>query len=261
MSLVKAKKHLGQHFLTDKGIANRIVEALVNTDKYHQVLEVGPGMGILSDFLLQRKDLETYLIDIDTESFHFLNEKYPQLGDRLINGDFLKLDFDAIFSGQFAIIGNFPYNISSQILFKILDNRHKVVEMVGMFQKEVAQRCAAPAGNKEYGILSVFLQAYYKIEYLFTVKPGTFNPPPKVHSAVIRLTRNEVETLDCDEKLFWRVVKAGFNQRRKTLRNAVSAVMPKDKMDDHIYFEKRAEQLTVADFVALTQHVSKLMAV
>jgi 16S rRNA (adenine1518-N6/adenine1519-N6)-dimethyltransferase len=133
--------------------------------------------------------------------------------------------------------------------------------MVGMFQKEVAQRCASPAGSKDYGILSVFLQAYYKIEYLFTVKPGTFNPPPKVHSAVIRLTRNEVETLDCDEKLFWRVVKAGFNQRRKTLRNAVSAVMPKDKMDDHIYFEKRAEQLTVVDFVALTQHVSKLMAV
>ena len=259
MSLVKAKKHLGQHFLTDKGIAKRIVESLINTDKYNQVLEVGPGMGILSDFLLQRTDLQTYMIDIDTESYHFLNDKYSQLGDRLINGDFLKLDFDPIFPGPFAIIGNFPYNISSQILFKILDNRNQVMEMVGMFQKEVAQRCASPAGTKDYGILSVFLQAYYKIEYLFTVKPGTFNPPPKVNSAVIRLTRNDVVQLDCDEKLFWRVVKAGFNQRRKTLRNALSAVMPRDKMDNHIYFEKRAEQLTVADFVALTQHVSALI--
>ncbi|UKT63182.1 16S rRNA (adenine(1518)-N(6)/adenine(1519)-N(6))-dimethyltransferase RsmA [Pedobacter mucosus] len=259
MSLVKAKKHLGQHFLTDKGIAKRIVDSLVNTDKYNQVLEVGPGMGILSDFLLQRTDLQTYMIDIDTESFNFLNEKYPEVGERLINGDFLKLDFDSIFLDRFAIIGNFPYNISSQILFKILEHRSKVVEMVGMFQKEVAQRCASPAGTKEYGILSVFLQAYYKIEYLFTVKPGTFNPPPKVNSAVIRLTRNDVEQLDCDEKLFWRVVKAGFNQRRKTLRNALSAVMPRDKMDNHIYFEKRAEQLTVADFVALTQHVSSLV--
>lgn len=259
MSLVKAKKHLGQHFLTDKGIAKRIVESLISTDKYNQVLEVGPGMGILSDFLLQNKSYETYLIDIDTESYHFLNEKYAELGNRLINADFLKMNFDDFFPGKFAIIGNFPYNISSQILFKILENRHKVVEMVGMFQKEVAQRCASPAGTKDYGILSVFLQAYYKIEYLFTVKPGTFNPPPKVHSAIIRLTRNEVEALDCDEKLFWRVVKAGFNQRRKTLRNAVSAVMPKDKMDDHIYFEKRAEQLTVEDFVALTKHVSALM--
>ncbi|MFC4212254.1 16S rRNA (adenine(1518)-N(6)/adenine(1519)-N(6))-dimethyltransferase RsmA [Pedobacter lithocola] len=258
MSLVKAKKHLGQHFLTDKGIAKRIVESLVSTDKYNQVLEVGPGMGILSDFLLQREDLQTYLIDIDTESFHFLNERYPQLGDKLINGDFLKLSFDDIFPDKFAIIGNFPYNISSQILFKILDNRNKVVEMVGMFQKEVAQRCASPSGTKEYGILSVFLQAYYKIEYLFTVKPGTFNPPPKVHSAIIRLTRNEIEALDCDEKLFWRVVKAGFNQRRKTLRNALSAVMPRDKMDNHIYFEKRAEQLTVEAFVELTKHVSSL---
>ncbi|RZL44331.1 MAG: 16S rRNA (adenine(1518)-N(6)/adenine(1519)-N(6))-dimethyltransferase, partial [Pedobacter sp.] len=146
MSLVKAKKHLGQHFLTDKGIAKRIVESLVRTDQYNQVLEVGPGMGILSDFLLQREDLQTYLIDIDTESYHFLNERYPQLGDRLINGDFLKMNFDDTFPGHFAIIGNFPYNISSQILFKILDNRHKVVEMVGMFQKEVAQRCASPAG-------------------------------------------------------------------------------------------------------------------
>ena len=256
MSLVKAKKHLGQHFLTDKNIAQRIVDGLIHTDKYNQVLEVGPGMGILSDILLQREDLQTYLIDIDTESFNFLREKYPQLGDRLINGDFLKLNFADIFPGKFAVIGNFPYNISSQILFKILENRQNIVEMVGMFQKEVAERCASKPGSKEYGILSVFIQAYYEIEYLFTVKPGTFNPPPKVNSGVIRLTRNEVEELDCDEKLFWRVVKAGFNQRRKTLRNALSAVVPKDRLGEHPFYEKRAETLSVADFVELTNFVA-----
>lgn len=256
MSLVKAKKHLGQHFLTDKNIAQRIVDGLIHTDKYSQVLEVGPGMGILSDILLQREDLETFLIDIDVESFHFLKEKYPQLGDRLINGDFLKLNFADIFPGKFAVIGNFPYNISSQILFKILENRQNIVEMVGMFQKEVAERCASKPGTKEYGILSVFIQAYYNIEYLFTVKPGTFNPPPKVNSGVIRLTRNEVEELDCDEKLFWRVVKAGFNQRRKTLRNALSAVVPKDRLGEHPFYEKRAETLSVQDFVELTNFVA-----
>ena len=256
MSLVKAKKHLGQHFLTDKNIAQRIVDGLIHTDKYNQVLEVGPGMGILSDILLQREDLQTFLIDIDVESFQFLKEKYPQLGDRLINGDFLKLNFADIFPGKFAVIGNFPYNISSQILFKILENRQNVVEMVGMFQKEVAERCASKPGTKEYGILSVFIQAYYNIEYLFTVKPGTFNPPPKVNSGVIRLTRNEVEELDCDEKLFWRVVKAGFNQRRKTLRNALSAVVPKDRLGEHPFYEKRAETLSVADFVELTNFVA-----
>jgi len=258
MSLVKAKKHLGQHFLTDKRIAARIVDGLKHTDQYTQVLEVGPGMGILSDILLERQDLETYLIDIDRESYAFLQEKYPQLGDRLILGDFLALDLTKIFPGKFSIIGNFPYNISSQILFKVLEHRDRVVEMVGMFQKEVAERCASPAGTKEYGILSVLIQAYYNIDYLFTVKPGTFNPPPKVNSGVIRLSRNDAVTLPCDEKLFWRVVKAGFNQRRKTLRNALSGTIPKDKMDDHPYFDKRAEQLTVNDFVILTEHLSKL---
>jgi 16S rRNA (adenine1518-N6/adenine1519-N6)-dimethyltransferase len=252
MSLVRAKKHLGQHFLTDKNIAQKIVDGLIHTDKYHQVLEVGPGMGILSDILLQREDLETFLIDIDVESFDFLREKYPQLGNRLINGDFLKLNFESIFPGKFAVIGNFPYNISSQILFRILDNRQHIVEMVGMFQKEVAERCAAKPGTKEYGILSVLIQAYYDINYLFTVKPGTFNPPPKVNSGVIRLSRNDVDELACDEKLFWRVVKAGFNQRRKTLRNALSAVVPKDRLGEHPFYEKRAEQLSVQDFIELT---------
>jgi 16S rRNA (adenine1518-N6/adenine1519-N6)-dimethyltransferase len=258
MSLVKAKKHLGQHFLTDKKIAAKIVDALKHTDQYSQVLEVGPGMGILSDILLERKDFETYMIDIDRESYKYLQEKYPALGERLILGDFLALDLATIFPGKFSIIGNFPYNISSQILFKVLEHRDRVVEMVGMFQKEVAERCASPAGSKDYGILSVLIQAYYNIDYLFTVKPGTFNPPPKVNSGVIRLSRNQAVTLACDEKLFWRVVKAGFNQRRKTLRNALSGTIPKDKMDDHLYFDKRAEQLTVDDFIALTQHLTML---
>jgi len=256
MTLVRAKKHLGQHFLTDKNIAAKIVESLRPEEKYRQVLEVGPGMGILSDFLLQKTEYETSLVDIDTESYLFLQKKYPQLGKRLINADFLEMDFGAYFTGLMAVIGNFPYNISSQILFKILDNRQQVVEVVGMFQKEVAERCSVKPGNKEYGILSVFLQAYYKVEYLFTVKAGVFNPPPKVLSAVIRLTRNEVAELDCDEKLFWQVVKAGFNQRRKTLRNALSSLINKDKMIDEPMLDLRAERLSVADFVNLTQKIT-----
>jgi len=255
MSLVRAKKHLGQHFLTDKNIAAKIVDSLHAVEKYNHVLEVGPGMGILSDFLLQKTNFETYLIDIDEESYQFLQKKYPQLGDRLINADFLAMDFGAVFKAPFGIIGNFPYNISSQILFKVLDNRQQVVEVVGMFQKEVAERCASKPGSKEYGILSVFLQAYYKVEYLFTVKAGVFNPPPKVLSAVIRLTRNDAEQLGCDEKLFWQIVKAGFNQRRKTLRNALSSLINKEKMTDEPMLDLRAERLSVDDFVNLTNKV------
>lgn len=255
MSIVRAKKHLGQHFLTDKNIAAKIVGSLQLAGGYTQVLEVGPGMGILSDFLLQRTDLQTYLIDIDTESYEFLQKKYPQLGERLINDDFLEMDFGRVFPGKFGIIGNFPYNISSQILFKVLDSRQQVAEVVGMFQKEVAERCSAKPGSKEYGILSVFLQAYYKVEYLFTVKAGVFNPPPKVLSAVIRLTRNATAELDCDEKLFWQVVKAGFNQRRKTLRNAVSSLINKEKMTGEPMLDLRAERLSVADFVSLTNKI------
>jgi 16S rRNA (adenine1518-N6/adenine1519-N6)-dimethyltransferase len=256
MSLVKAKKHLGQHFLTDKNIAEKIVNSLHSTDKYDQVLEVGPGMGVLSDFLLRKTELEIFMIDIDTESFQYLDKKYPNLGERLINADFLQLNFKEIFPGNLAVIGNFPYNISSQILFKVLENRDQVIEVVGMFQKEVAQRCAEKPGSKEYGILSVFLQAYYKVDYLFSVKPGVFNPPPKVNSAVIRLTRNEVSKLDCDEKLFWQVVKAGFNQRRKTLRNALSSIFNKDSMGDDPMLDLRAERLSVNDFVKLTNLIS-----
>ncbi|MES2113359.1 MAG: 16S rRNA (adenine(1518)-N(6)/adenine(1519)-N(6))-dimethyltransferase RsmA [Bacteroidota bacterium] len=256
MTLVRAKKHLGQHFLTDKNIAAKIVDSLRPALDYNQVLEVGPGMGILSDFLLQKEGLNVSLIDIDTESYEFLQKKYPALGKRLINDDFLELDFPSHFTGPMGIIGNFPYNISSQILFKVLDNRQQVVEVVGMFQKEVAERCNAKPGSKEYGILSVFLQAYYKVEYLFTVKAGVFNPPPKVLSAVIRLTRNETKALNCDEKLFWQVVKAGFNQRRKTLRNAISSLINKEKMADEPMLDLRAERLSVEDFVKLTNQVA-----
>lgn len=254
---VRAKKHLGQHFLTDKNAANRIVNALQNEGRFNKVLEVGPGMGVLSDLLLAKKEYTTWLIDIDAESIQYLKEKYPELGDRLILGDFLNLDFKQLFDEKIAIIGNFPYNISSQILFKVLEERNQVVEVVGMFQKEVAQRCVASPGTKEYGILSVFLQAYFKLEYLFTIKAGAFNPPPKVLSGVIRLERNQVEKLDCDEKLFWQVVKAGFNQRRKTLRNALSALINKEAMKENPFLELRAERLSVQDFVTLTNSISE----
>ena len=256
MSTVRAKKHLGQHFLNDKSAALRIVDALQPELGFQQVLEVGPGMGVLSDILLPRvENYQTWMIDVDDESVSYLAKQYPDLGDRLIHGDFLALDFSQHFPGNLAIIGNFPYNISSQILFKILEERNKVVQMVGMFQKEVAERCVAKPGGKEYGILSVFLQAYYDVEYLFTVKAGAFTPPPKVLSGVMRMTRNERTTLDCDEKLFWRVVKAGFNQRRKTLRNALSAVIPKDRMSDNALYELRAERLSVSDFQDLTNEI------
>ncbi len=256
MGSVRAKKHLGQHFLTDKNTASRIVSALRPAALgYDTVLEVGPGMGVLSDFLVPDERLQTHLIDIDIESIAYLRDRYPQLGDRLISGDFLALPFGDYFSGKLGLIGNFPYNISSQILFKVLEERQRVVEVVGMFQKEVAERCVAQPGGKTYGILSVFVQAYFDVEYLFTVKPGAFNPPPKVLSGVIRLTRNAVTELDCDEKLFWRVVKAAFNQRRKTLRNALAAVIPKDRMPESDLLELRAERLGVAEFVSLTRAI------
>lgn len=258
MGTVRAKKHLGQHFLNDKNAAQRIVDALNPALGFKQVLEVGPGMGVLSDFLLQNTAYETSLIDIDAESIEFLGEKYPTLGDRLILGDFLALDFSQYFGDKIAIIGNFPYNISSQILFKILDERDRVQQMVGMFQKEVAERCVAKPGSKEYGILSVFLQAYYDVKYLFTVKAGAFNPPPKVLSGVMQMTRNDISELDCDEKLFWRLVKAGFNQRRKTLRNSLSGVISKEQMSANPLYELRAERLSVADFVALTKEITNV---
>jgi len=255
MATVRAKKHLGQHFLNDRNAARKIVDALDPSLGFRQVLEVGPGMGVLSDFLLERDAFETFLIDVDGESIAFLAGKHPELGDRLMHGDFLALDFGASFGDKMAVIGNFPYNISSQILFKVLEERQRVVQLVGMLQKEVAERCVAKPGGRTYGILSVFLQAFYDVEYLFTVRPGAFHPPPKVLSAVIRMTRNTRETLDCDEKLFWRLVRAAFNQRRKTLRNALSAIIPKDKMGDNALYELRAERLSVADFEVLTREI------
>ena len=218
---VRAKKALGQHFLTDQSIAKNIVGALEGG----QALEVGPGMGVLTQYLLPRPELALKVIEIDNESVVYLKKHYPALGDSLIEGDFLKMNLDGIFEGEYSVIGNFPYNISSQIFFKILEHRDRIPEVVCMIQKEVAERIAEKPGTKTYGILSVFLQAWYDIEYLFTVGSGAFNPPPKVQSAVIRLTRNSRKSLGCDEKLFRTVVKTAFGQRRKMLRNSLKPLI------------------------------------
>lgn len=250
---VKPKKHLGQHFLTDKQIAADIVGLLSGHERYNKVLEIGPGMGVLTDFLIQNSHYETHLIDIDTESVAYLKKNYPALQTRIISGDFLKLNLETLFVEPFAIIGNFPYNISSQILFHILAYKDKVPEVVCMLQKEVAERIASPPGNRDYGILSVLLQAYYTISYEFTVPEHVFDPPPKVKSGVIRLQRNEVKKLDCDEKIFKTLIKQGFNNRRKTLRNALKPLALPDAVRQHPFMDKRAEQLGVADFVTLAQ--------
>lgn len=251
MNEVKAKKFLGQHFLTDEGIAQRIVESL--SGRIPNLIEIGPGMGVLTKYLIQKPELNFYVIEIDRESVAWLHEHYPTL--HVIEGDFLKLDLNTLFHDSFAVIGNFPYNISSQILFRVFECRNQAVEVVGMFQKEVAERVAAGPGSKTYGILSVLLSAFYNIEYLFTVHEHVFNPPPKVKSAVIRLTRNDVTSLECDETLFVKVVKAGFNQRRKTLRNALrSANLPIEAVDETL-LSKRAEQLSVSEFISLTKTI------
>lgn len=249
---VRAKKHLGQHFLRDQNIALRIVDSLVLHQNYSKVLEIGPGMGVLTHYLLQKTYFETSVIEIDRESVEYLKLHYPTLNSRIIEGDFLRWNLIQFTSETVGIIGNFPYNISSQIFFRILDQRDQVHEVVCMLQKEVARRIASPPGNKEYGILSVLLQAFYEIEYLFSVPPGAFDPPPKVQSGIIRLLRNKTKGLDCDEKLFFRVVKTGFNQRRKTLRNALK---PLGVNFESSYLDKRAEQLSVLDFVSLTQTI------
>jgi 16S rRNA (adenine1518-N6/adenine1519-N6)-dimethyltransferase len=219
-------------------------------------LEVGPGMGVLTKYLINIPSFETHVIDIDRDSIAYLKKHFPTLQDKIIEGDFLALDLPTLFNNQpFAVIGNFPYNISTEILFKVLDHKNTVPEVVGMFQKEVAERIASKPRNKTYGITSVLLQAYYDIEYLFTVHETVFNPPPKVKSAVIRLKRNAVQHLDCNEKLFKQVVKTGFNQRRKTLRNSIRAFKLKPEFTDHKYLTQRAEELSVADFVALTNMI------
>ena len=246
---VRAKKYLGQHFLKDENIARQIAESLTGSTKH--VLEIGPGMGVLTKYLYANAELDFHAIEIDTESVVYLHDHYPTL--HVIEGDFLALDLNELFCEPFAVIGNFPYNISSQILFKVYDNRNQIPEVVGMFQKEVAERVAAKPGSKTYGILSVLLTAFYDIEYLFTVHEHVFNPPPKVKSAVIRLRRNSTQALSCDEQLFTKVVKIGFNQRRKTLRNALKQLnMPLDKVPEPL-LALRAEQLSVVDFVTITQ--------
>ena|SRR5690606_37712754 len=254
---VKAKKHLGQHFLTCETTAKQIADSLT-LKNYHHVLEIGPGMGVLTRYLLE-KEITTYVIEIDAESVIYLKNKYPQLQDKIIEEDFLSYNPTQTFDTHpFAIIGNFPYNISTQIVFKTLALRHQIPEFSGMFQKEVAQRICSPKGSKVYGILSVLTQAFYTAEYLFTVPPSVFNPPPKVESGVLRLTRKENYTLPCDEALFFKVVKTAFNQRRKTLRNSLKTFNLPDNLKANTIFDMRPEQLAVSAFIEITQHIEQL---
>lgn len=249
---VRAKKYLGQHFLTDLGIASRIADTVDQTAE-RNVLEIGPGMGVLTQFLLE-KEKNLQVIEIDGESVEYLKENFSRgLDGRIIEGDFLKFNIDTLFDGaSFALIGNYPYNISSQIFFRVLDYRDRIPFVSGMIQKEVARRLASGPGNKDYGILSVLLQAYYDIEYLFTVPPGVFAPPPKVDSAVLSMKRNGVKSLPCDERLFKTVVKTAFNQRRKTLRNSLKPIMKEGMDTTSDLWNRRPEQLSVADFINLT---------
>lgn len=253
MDLVTPKKNLGQHFLKNESIAERIVDS-ISTNPSH-VMEIGPGMGVLTKYLLKKKFEHFKVVEIDRESVTFLQAHYPELQNDILAEDFLRLDLHNYCSENLVIIGNFPYNISSQILFKVLDEKDLVSEVVGMFQKEVAERVASGPGNKQYGIISVLLQAYYDIEYLFTVDEMQFNPPPKVKSAVIRLKRNPDKNLHCDEHLFKQVVKAGFNQRRKTLHNSLKSFIFDEEFAHDSVFTKRPEQLSVSEFERICQHV------
>ncbi len=252
---VRAKKHLGQHFLNDKNIAEQIVNSLT-WENYHQVLEIGPGMGVLTQFLLEQKR-NVSVVEIDRDSIAYLKEKYNGIKEVLpiYEEDFLKMDLAIKFEEALAVVGNFPYNISSQILFKVIEHKDLVPEVVGMFQKEVAERVAAPHGNKTYGVISVLIQAYYKVEYLFTVHEHVFTPPPKVKSGVIRINRFR-QDLEVDDKKFKQVVKAGFGQRRKTLRNALKQIGIPESQKDHRFFSMRAEQLSVEDFIELTKIIT-----
>jgi 16S rRNA (adenine1518-N6/adenine1519-N6)-dimethyltransferase len=252
---VRAKKFLGQHFLNDQNIARKIVEALPAS---HNVLEIGPGMGVLTQYMVTRPELNLKVIEIDRDSVAWLHDHYPTL--TVIEGDFLEVDLHTLFEGPVAVIGNFPYNISSQIFFRVLEHHQQVTSVVCMLQKEVADRIASPPGNKTYGILSVLLQTFYRIRYLFKVSPGVFTPPPKVMSAVILLERNERTTLPCSEKLYFQVVKQGFNNRRKTLRNALKNLTLAPEISAHALLDKRAEQLTVDDFIFLTQLIERSRA-
>lgn len=248
---VRAKKALGQHFLTDQSIARTIVNSLT-VSPVRDVLEIGPGMGVLTQYLIEREDLDLKMVEVDSESVEYLLTHFNGMQGKLMEADYLRLNMRKVFPGEYRVIGNFPYNISSQIFFKILEDKDLVPEVVCMIQKEVAERIAEKPGSKTYGILSVLLQAWYDIDYIISVGSGAFCPPPKVQSAVIRLRRNSRTDLGCDEKLFKTVVKTAFNQRRKTLRNALKPLL-KDGMDtSDPVFDLRAERLSVEDFVALT---------
>ncbi|NRB59802.1 MAG: 16S rRNA (adenine(1518)-N(6)/adenine(1519)-N(6))-dimethyltransferase RsmA [Winogradskyella sp.] len=248
---VRAKKHLGQHFLNDENIAKKIADTL-SLEGYKDVLEIGPGMGVLTKYLL-KKDTTTHVIEIDTESVDYLKNNYLNLASRIYEKDFLKYDLTEVFGDKpFAIIGNYPYNISSQIVFKTLELRQQIPEFSGMFQKEVAQRICSKEGSKVYGILSVLTQAFYDAEYLFTVPPSVFNPPPKVDSGVLLLKRKTNFSLPCDEKLFFKVVKTAFQQRRKTLRNSLKTFNLSDNLKANTIFGQRPEQLNVSQFIELT---------
>lgn len=259
MKLVKPKKFLGQHFLKDLQVAQDIADT-IDTCPDIPVLEVGPGMGVLTQYLL-RKERPVKVVELDFESVAYLKENFPQLGDNIIEQDFLKMDLSELFGNQpFVLTGNYPYNISSQIFFKMLDYKDLIPCCTGMIQKEVAERIAARPGNKTYGILSVLIQAWYSVEYLFTVHEHVFNPPPKVKSAVIRMTRNSTRELGCNEKLFKQIVKTTFNQRRKTLRNSIASILDKtNPLSANPIFNKRPEQLSVEDFIELTNRVEKAL--
>lgn len=259
MKLVKPKKFLGQHFLKDLQVAKDIADT-IDTCPDIPVLEVGPGMGVLTQYLIPKKR-PLKVVELDFESVAYLKENFRELGDNIIEQDFLKMDLSALFEGRpFVLTGNYPYNISSQIFFKMLDNKEIIPCCTGMIQKEVAERIAAKPGNKTYGILSVLIQAWYNVEYLFTVHEHVFNPPPKVKSAVIRMTRNETQNLGCNEKLFKQIVKTTFNQRRKTLRNSISTILNKENpLSADPIFNKRPEQLSVEEFIELTNRVEKAL--
>ncbi|MBS1536098.1 MAG: 16S rRNA (adenine(1518)-N(6)/adenine(1519)-N(6))-dimethyltransferase RsmA [Bacteroidetes bacterium] len=254
MDKVTAKKHLGQHFLKDENIAAKIADTLT-LNGYQKVLEIGPGMGVLTKYLLE-KPLDTYVIEIDAESVAYLEQHYPKLHGKILSKDFLKYNLNEVFKEEpLAIIGNFPYNISSQIVFKTLELRAQIPEFSGMFQKEVAERICEKKGSKTYGILSVLTQAFYDAEYLFTVGEHVFNPPPKVKSGVLRLIRKENYHLPCEEKLFFTVVKTAFQQRRKTLRNSLKSLNLSDNLREDTIFDLRPEQLSVEQFIELTQKI------
>jgi len=252
MNKVRPKKSLGQHFLHDQQIARRIVDGLILNDEHNAVLEIGPGMGVLTQYLTGHKEIDLRVAEIDRESIAYLRKHFPALEGRIVEGDVLEANWHSFFPGRFSVIGNFPYNISSQIFFQVLAARDRVDQVVCMLQKEVADRMAASHGSKTYGILSVLLQAYFRIDYLFKVSPGVFTPPPKVMSAVIRLVRNDVAHLACDEVLFVRVVKQAFNTRRKTLRNALKNLNLPAEISALKIMDLRAEQLSVQEFISVT---------